>query len=65
MRSNAIFVLKVMVISAIASAAIKYACPYIPAIASSSLTMSDMNAISLGAIVLPVAVFALFLWWKR
>lgn len=65
MRSNALFVLKVMVISAIASAAIKYACPYIPAIANSSLTASDINAIALGAIALPIVLFALILWWNR
>ncbi|WP_019500624.1 hypothetical protein [Pseudanabaena sp. PCC 6802] len=65
MRSNAIFVIKVMVISAIASAVIKYVCPYIPAIVNISLSVWDLNAIALGAIGLPIGLFALLLWWNR
>lgn len=65
MRSQLLFVLKVMVLSALGSAAIKYGCPYIPAIANHSLTVSDIDAIALGAISLPVGLFGLFLWWKR
>jgi hypothetical protein len=65
MPSNTLFVIKVIIISAITSAVIKYACPYIPAIANGSLTTSDINVISLGAIALPIAIFALLLWWKR
>lgn len=64
MRSQILFVLKVMVVSAIGSAAIKYGAPYIPAIANKSLTTADIDAIALGAISLPVGVFALFLWRK-
>jgi hypothetical protein len=65
MRSNLLFVLKVMLASAFGSAAIKYGGFYIPAIANNSLTASDLNAISLVAISLPVAIFGLFLWWKQ
>lgn len=65
MRSQILFVLKVMVLSALGSAAIKYGGPYIPAIANKSLTAADIDAISLAAISLPVVIFGLFLWWKK
>jgi hypothetical protein len=54
-----------MVLSALGSAAIKYGGPYIPAIANKSLTAADIDAIALGAISLPVAIFGLLLWWKK
>ena len=65
MQSQILFVLKVMALSALGSAAIKYGGPYIPAIASKSLTTSDLDAIALMAINLPVGIFSLFLWWNK
>ena len=64
MQSQILFVLKVMVLSALGSAAIKYGGPYIPAIANKSLTTADIDAIALTAITLPVGLFALLLWRK-
>jgi hypothetical protein len=54
-----------MVLSALGSAVIKYGGPYIPAIANHSLTASDIDAIALAAISLPVGLFGLFLWWQK
>jgi hypothetical protein len=65
MRSQILFVLKVMVLSALGSAVIKYGGPYIPAIANHALTASDIDAIALAAISLPVGLFGLFLWWQK
>jgi hypothetical protein len=63
-----LFVFKVMIYSAIASAGIKFGLPQIPAfsvILSGDLSVSTMNAIASVAITLPVALFGLVLWWRR
>ncbi|MEE3717323.1 hypothetical protein V2H45_11235 [Tumidithrix elongata RA019] len=61
-------ILKVMVLSAIASAAVKFGLPLLPAfssIAAHDLPTSMMNGIAIAAITLPVAIYALILWLRR
>jgi hypothetical protein len=69
MRSLPLFlVLKVMIYSAIASAVVKFGLPLLPGfatIAAHDLSVSTMNQIAIGAITIPVAIFALVLWLRR
>ncbi len=58
--SQTIFILRLLVYSAIASAVIKYAAPNW--VLLNNLTVDMINAIALSAITIPVGLFAFVLW---
>lgn len=58
-----LFILRLLIYSAIASAVIKYAAPNWALL--NNLTADMINAIALSAITIPVALFAFVLWLKR
>ena len=58
-----LFVLRLLIYSAIVSAVIKYAVPNW--LVLSELTEDAMNAIAFFCITIPVALFAFVLWLKR
>ncbi|MBD2178519.1 hypothetical protein H6F42_16505 [Pseudanabaena sp. FACHB-1998] len=58
-----LFVLQLFVYSTLISAVIKYLAPLLPSL--NDLSIEAMNAISLAAISLPIALFAFVLWIKR
>jgi hypothetical protein len=59
-----LFVVRLLVYSAIASAIIKYAAPHWTLL-THNLNVDTMNAIAIGLITIPVAFFAFVLWLKR
>jgi hypothetical protein len=61
--SQIIFILRLLIYSAIASAVIKYAAPSWELL--NNLTVDVMNEIAISVITLPVFVFAFVLWLKR
>ena len=59
-----LFVVRLLVYSAIASAIIKYAAPHWTLL-THNLNVDTMNAIAINLIIFPVAFFAFVLWLKR
>jgi hypothetical protein len=64
MLQQILFILRLLVYSAIASAVIKYAAPNW-GLLTNNLTVDVMNAIAISCIILPVGLFAFVLWLKR
>ena len=64
MWQQILFILRLFVYSAIASAVIKYVAPTWSLLAN-NLTVDVMNAIAISVITLPVGIFAFVLWLKR
>ena len=64
MLQQILFILRLFVCSAIASAGIKYAAPHW-SLLTNNLTVDAMNAIAISSITLPVGLFAFVLWLKR
>jgi hypothetical protein len=62
--ANSLFVVRLLVYSAIASAIIKYAAPHWTLL-TNNLNVDTMNAIAINLIIFPVAFFAFVLWLKR
>ncbi|PZO43772.1 MAG: hypothetical protein DCF19_03850 [Pseudanabaena frigida] len=61
--SQFLFILQLLVYSAIASAVIKYVMPNLSLL--NGLTADEMNVIAISTITFPVALFAFVLWLKR
>lgn len=59
-----LFILQLLVYSVIISSVIKYIAPNW-SLLTNNLTIDDINAISLYAITIPVAMFAFVLWLNR
>ncbi len=59
-----LFIVRLLIYSAIASAIIKYAAPQWTLL-TNNLNVDTMNAIALNLIIFPVAFFAFVLWLKR
>ena len=64
MWQQILFILRLFVYSAIASAVIKYVAPTWGLLAN-HLTVDTINAIAISLITLPVGLFAFILWLKR
>lgn len=64
MFKQILFILRLFVYSAIASAVIKYAVPTW-ALLVNNLTVDVMNEIAISIITLPVGLFAIVLWLNR
>lgn len=64
MFKQILFILRLFVYSAIASAVIKYAAPTW-ALLTNNLTVDVMNEISISFITVPVGLFAIVLWLNR
>ncbi|MFN5396609.1 MAG: hypothetical protein ACK5C4_03145 [Pseudanabaena sp.] len=64
MLQQILFILRLLVYSAIASAVIKYVVPTWSLLAN-NLTVDVMNEIAISLITLPVGLFAFVLWLKR
>ncbi len=64
MWQQILFILRLFVYSAIASAAIKYVAPNWGLLVN-NLTVDVINAIAIAVITLPVGLFAVVLWLKR
>ena len=64
MLQQILFILRLLVYSAIASAVIKYVAPTWNLLAN-NLTVDVMNEIAISLITLPVGLFAFVLWLKR
>jgi hypothetical protein len=65
MRSPLIFILNILLISAVISAVIIYGTEYVPVLANDSLGVETKNAIALATVTLPVICFGLLLWWRK
>jgi hypothetical protein len=64
MLKQILFILRLLIYSAIVSAIIKYAAPSW-SLLNNNLTVDVINAIALALITLPVGLFAFVLWLKR
>jgi hypothetical protein len=62
--TNFLFIVRLLIYSAIASAIIKYAAPHWTLL-THNLNVDTMNAIAINLIIFPVAFFAFVLWLKR
>ena len=62
--ANFIFIVRLLIYSAIASVIIKYAAPQWTLL-TNNLNVDTMNAIAIVLITIPVAFFAFVLWLKR
>ena len=62
--ANSLFIVRLLVYSAIASAIIKYAAPHWTLL-THNLNVDTMNMIAINVIIFPVAFFAFVLWLKR
>ncbi len=62
MQNQIVFVLKVFLVSAIASVVIKYGAAYLPNLELSEISKNWIAGI---AVTLPVALYAIFLKWRE